>query len=159
MTIKTPSQILSKVNDDFCKRRVMDMFVTVWIGILDVKKGILTTSNAGHEYPAITKDGRFELFKDKHSLVVGGMPGVPYFDHEIQLSKGDRVFVYTDGVPEATNADVKMFGDERMIEALNLNPAAEPEELLKNVKTAVDEFVGDAEQFDDLTMMCIKYKG
>ena len=158
-TMNAPSEVLVKLNEKLCSRRVMDMFVTVWIGILDLKTGILTTSNAGHEYPAINSNGKYELFKDKHSLVVGGMSGVKYFDHEIQLKKGDRVFVYTDGVPEATNADVKMFGDERMIEALNIEPLAEPEKILKNVKTAVDDFVGEAEQFDDLTMMCIKYNG
>ena len=154
-----PSEILSKVNDNLAKRKIMGMFVTVWLGLLDKKTGLLTTSNAGHEYPAVNTNGRFELFKDTHGLVAGGYAGVKYKDHEIQLSKGDTVFVYTDGVPEATNADEKMFKDERMLEALNKNPSASPSELLETVKSAVDEFVGEAEQFDDLTMLCIKYNG
>ena len=154
-----PSEIISKVNDTLAKRKIMGMFVTVWLGVLDKKTGILTTSNAGHEYPAVNTTGRFELFKDTHGLVAGGYAGIKYKDHEIQLSKGDTVFVYTDGVPEATNADEKMFKDERMLDALNKNPSASPSELLETVKSAVDEFVGEAEQFDDLTMLCIKYNG
>ena len=87
------------------------------------------------------------------------MPGIKFREKETQLKKGDAIFVYTDGVPEATNSDVKMFGVERMIEALNKKPDASPARLLDTVKSAVDEFVGDAEQFDDLTMLCIRYLG
>ena len=152
-----PSEIIEKVNNDLCDSRIRDMFVTIWLGILDLKKGVLFTCNAGHECPAINVNGKYELLRDKHSLVAGGMKGVKYFDCAIQLKEGDSVFVYTDGVPEATNGDVQMFKDERMLEALNTEPDAEPEKLLQNVKAAVDEFVGDAEQFDDLTMMCIKF--
>ena len=80
-----------------------------------------------------------------------------YFDHEIQLKEGDMVFVYTDGVPEANNSSNELFGDERMLEALNKNADASPDEVLANVREAVDAYVGEAEQFDDLTMLCIKY--
>ena len=156
---RKPSEILMDVNNTLAKRKIMDMFVTVWLGVLDKKTGLLMTSNAGHEYPAINVNGSFELYKDKHGLVAGGYPRVKYVDHEIQLSKGDVVFVYTDGVPEATNAEVQMFTDVRMLEALNKDPSASPEELLRNVKSSVDDFVGAAEQFDDLTMLCIKYNG
>lgn len=154
-----PSEIISRVNNTLAGRKIMGMFVTIWLGILDKKTGLLTTSNAGHEYPAVNTTGSFELFKDTHGLVAGGYAGVKYTDHEIQLSKGDTVFVYTDGVPEATNAEGKMFKDTRMLEALNKKPDASPREILDMVKSSVDEFVGDAEQFDDLTMLCIKFNG
>ena len=111
------------------------------------------------QYPAIKRaDGSFEIFKDKHGFVIGGMEGIKYKEYEIQLEHGDKLFVYTDGVPEATNADVKMFGPERMLQALNKDMNAGPEQILANVRDAVSEFVGDAEQFDDLTMMCVEFK-
>ena len=156
---RKPSEVISQVNEGLVKRDIMDMFVTIWLGILDKKTGILTTSSAGHEYPAINTTGKFEMFRDKHGLVAGAMPGVKYRDHEIQLEKNSTVFVYTDGVPEATNGQQQMFGEDRMVEALNVDPSAAPMDILSNVKNAVDEFVGEAEQFDDLTMLCIRYYG
>ena len=156
MSGEKPSEILSRVNEDLVNRNIMDMFVTVWLGILDKTTGMLITSNAGHEYPALNTSGKYEMFRDRHGLVCGGMSGTKYRDHEIQLKNGDSVFVYTDGVPEATNGETQLFGEARMLEALNMNPKASPSELLSNVKKTVDEFVGDAEQFDDLTMLCIK---
>ena len=134
------------------------MFVTVWLGILEISTGRLTCANAGHEYPVLKRrDGSFELFKDKHGIAIGCMEGFRYKEYELKLEAGDKLFVYTDGVPEATNADEKMFGNDRMIETLNQAPDASPEELLHNVRAAVSGFVGDAEQFDDLTMMCVAY--
>ena len=136
------------------------MFVTVWLGILEISTGRLTASNAGHEYPAIRrKGGRFVIYKDRHGFVIGGMPDVTYSEYTLQMNPGDKIFVYTDGVPEATAASKEMFGVDRMIKALNTCADACPDEILKTVKNAVDEFVGDAEQFDDLTMMCLEYKG
>ena len=82
-----------------------------------------------------------------------------YKEYEIQLTPGAKLFLYTDGVPEATNAAGELFGTERMLEALNSNPNVEPEQILKNVRAYVDEFVKDAEQFDDLTMLCVEYRG
>ncbi|MCR4847033.1 MAG: PP2C family protein-serine/threonine phosphatase [Eubacterium sp.] len=152
-----PSEVLSKVNESIVQKDFDKMFITIWMGILDKKTGVLTTSNAGHEYPALKQSDSYELYKDRHGLVAGGMKGVKYFDHEIQLKEGDMVFVYTDGVPEANNSSNELFGDERMLEALNKNADASPDEVLANVKEAVDAYVGEAEQFDDLTMLCIKY--
>ena len=97
--------------------------------------------------------------KEKHGFVVGGMEGVQYKNFEMQLNRGDKLFLYTDGVPEATDKNDKMFGTGRMTDALNIEPAAGPEQILKNVRQAVDEFVGEAEPFDDLTMMCLEYRG
>ena len=131
-----------------------------WLGILELSTGKLIASNAGHEFPAIGHaGGSFEILKDKHGFVVGGMPGVSYTDYEIQLHPGDKLFIYTDGVPEATSSTDGVFGLDRMLEALNRDSGASPEELLNNVRAAVDGFVKDDEQFDDLTMMCVEYKG
>ena len=136
------------------------MFVTVWIGILELSTGKLTAANAGHEYPVLMQsEGRFELLKDKHGFVIGGMEGMKYKQYELQLQPGAKLFLYTDGVPEATDEENNQFGIARMLEALNKQPDASPEQLLKNVRAAVDDFVGGAEQFDDLTMLSIEYKG
>ena len=155
----SPSEILSFVNERICERNILDMFVTVWIGILEISTGKLTCSNAGHEYPAFRKGERFELMKDKHGMVLGAMPGVRFSSYEVQLRKGDAVFVYTDGAAEATNASEEMFGTERIIDALNISPDGTPEDIIGNVAKAVDDFVKDAPQFDDLTMLCLKYFG
>ena len=156
----TPSTILEKTNDLLCDNNQAEMFVTVWLGILEISTGKLTAANAGHEFPAICKKGgSFELYKDTHGFVVGGMEGVHYKGYDLQLNPGDKLFVYTDGVPEATDGSGDMFGTDRMITALRSCTDNTPEEILQGVKSAVDSFVGDAEQFDDLTMMCLEYKG
>ena len=157
---RTPSTILEKANDLLCDNNQAEMFVTVWLGILEISTGKLTAANAGHEFPAICKKGgSFELYKDTHGFVVGGMEGVHYKGYDFQLNPGDKLFVYTDGVPEATDGSGEMFGTDRMITALRSCTDNTPEEILQGVKSAVDSFVGDAEQFDDLTMMCLEYKG
>ena len=153
------AEILTKANEALCAENRTEMFVTTWIGILEISSGELTCSNAGHEYPAVCRDGRFELMKDRHGFVLGGMEGSKYREYTIQLEKGDKVFVYTDGVPEATNADKTMFGTEKMLEALNRDPAAGPKDILRTVRESVDAFVGSGEQFDDLTMLCLEYRG
>ena len=156
----SPAEILRRTNDTICSNNEAEMFVTVWLGILDLNTGKLTAANAGHEFPAFMRpEGRFELYKDKHGFVIGGMEGVRYKEYEIQLDPGSKLFVYTDGVAEATNAENELFGTERMLEALNRDTAASPEATMQNVKNAVNEFVKDAEQFDDLTMVCLEYKG
>ena len=154
------SEILEKTNDLLCDNNQAEMFVTVWIGILEISTGRLTAANAGHEYPAIRKKaGRFVLYQDKHGFVIGGMEGIHYREYELKMNPGDKLFIYTDGVPEATAADGEMFGTKRMTAALNACGDGNPEEILRAIRSAVDDFVGDAEQFDDLTMMCLDYKG
>ena len=136
------------------------MFVTLWLGILEISTGKIIASNAGHEYPVLRRaEGKFELYKDKHDIVIGWMEGLEYEEYTLMLHPGDRLFLYTDGVPEATDAENRMFGNERMVDALNSDPDATPRQLLINVREAVRGFVKDAEQFDDLTMLCIEYKG
>ncbi|WP_167511402.1 SpoIIE family protein phosphatase [Pseudobutyrivibrio xylanivorans] len=155
---KSAGETLTKANEALSANNQTDMFVTVWFGILEISSGKLTCANAGHEYPALKRaDGAFELFKDKHGLVIGGMEGIRYKEYEILLNHGDKIFLYTDGVPEATDADVKMYGTSRMIEALNQNPDASPQDIVTIVHNDVNAFVKEAEQFDDLTMMCVEY--
>ena len=153
------AEVLRRANESLCAQNKMEMFVTTWIGILELSTGKMTCASAGHEYPAIYHDGKFELLKDKHGFVLGGMEGARYKNYEIMFGKGDKIFVYTDGVPEATNANTELFGTDRMIDALNSAPNAAPKEILKNVRASVDAFVGAAEQFDDLTMVCVEYLG
>ena len=156
----SPAEILAKTNQAICSNNQEEMFVTVWVGMLEISTGKLTAANAGHEYPVLKKpDGSFELIKDKHGLVIGAMDGVKYKEYEWQLSPGTKLFVYTDGVPEATDADNHLFGTERMVAALNEASEGSPEQILKHVRAEVDDFVEGAEQFDDLTMLCMEYKG
>ena len=157
---KSPAEILRRANETICSNNTMQMFVTVWLGILEISTGVVTCANAGHEYPALSQSGGpFALLKDSHGFVIGGMEGVRYKEYELRLSPGDRLFVYTDGVPEATDDQGGMFGTQRMLDALNAERDARPEEILRNVRGAVDGFVNDAEQFDDLTMLCLEYTG
>ena len=155
-----PAELLTKANESICRNNETEMFVTVWLGILDLTTGKIMAANAGHEYPAIRHSGSgYELYRDKHGFVVGGMEGIRYKEYELELGRGDSLFLYTDGVPEATNSREEMFGTDRMLAALNIEPDASPEQTLANVRSAVDDFVQDYEQFDDLTMLCIRYNG
>lgn len=157
---KSPAEIFADVNKGITANNHEDMFVTAWLGILELSTGKLMASNAGHEFPVLMKaGGTFELYKDKHCFVLGGMEGMKYKEYQLQLEPGDKIFVYTDGVPEATDASNNLFGTDLMVEALNRAKDASPEEILACVDSAVNDFVKEAEQFDDLTMMCLEYKG
>ena len=136
------------------------MFVTVWLGILEISTGKLTSASAGHEYPMINVNGQYEILKDKHGLAIGAMPIAKYKDTEITLKKGDSIFVYTDGVAEATDANHQLFGTDRTLEALNaVSKDASQKDVLLGVRASVDAFVKEAPQFDDLTMLGLKYYG
>jgi len=155
-----PEEILSKANGELCEGNDANMFVTVWMGIFDTESGILSCSNAAHEFPIVRKqDGPFALVRDKHGLAVGAMEGVRYKGYEIHLDPGDCLFVYTDGVTEATNAHNELYGEDRLIAALNSSPNTTPEELLPQVKKDIDAFVGKAPQFDDITMLALRREG
>ena len=157
---RSPAKILTAVNAEICSRNPEEMFITVWLGVLELSTGILTAANAGHEYPALRRpDGSFELFKDRHGFVIGGMEGVRYREYTLQLSPGTKLFVYTDGVPEATDAREEMFGTDRMLDALRAHEQEAPEAILAGVSGAVSAFVGAAPQFDDLTMLCLAWNG
>lgn len=154
----TPSEILAKVNREICKNNADDMFVTVWLGILTISTGKIIATNAGHEYPVIKHcDGQFELFEDSHGLVVGLVDAAPYRDYEFKLGVGDTLFIYTDGAPEASDKDNTLFGTDRMLSALNTADYT-PKAVLGSVQSAIDNFVGDADQFDDITMLAITMK-
>ena len=154
-----PNEVLERVNDQICKNNEEDMFVTVWLGILTISTGHVIASNAGHEYPVIKKkDGEFELLKDRHSFVIGGMPAISYRKYDFELEHGGTLFLYTDGVPETTDADNVMFGTDRMLEVLNSDPEADASKVIHNMYAAVRKFAGDAPQFDDITMMAVKLR-
>ena len=160
MTGLNPAGILEIVNHQICANNREEMFVTIWLGILGISTGILTAANAGHEYPVIMEpEGSFSVHKDKHSFVIGGMDGMLYHNYTIPLQPGARLFVHTDGVTEATDAGHNLFGTERMLEALNQNKDGSAKEVIQGVLEAVESFVAGAEQFDDITMLCIEYTG
>ena len=155
----SPKAVLEKVNDQLCENNDAEMFVTVWLGILEISTGKMKCANAGHEYPAIMRrGGSFELFKDKHGFVLAGMEGARYREYELELNAGDRLVVYTDGVPEATNASNTLYGTDRMLRALNAAEGGSCRQLLEALHRDVDEFAGGADQFDDITMLCIEMK-
>lgn len=157
---KSPAQILMDSNASIMNSNREEMFVTAWVGILELSTGRLVAANAGHEYPMVKgPDGKFELIRDKHGLVVGAFKDSVYTDYELTLKPGSKLFLYSDGVPEATNQNGDFFGTERMLEALNSDPNADPENTLKIVRKAVDVFEDGADQFDDITMMCVSYMG
>lgn len=156
----SPKAALEKVNNQLCENNEAEMFVTVWLGIYEIPTGKLTAANAGHEYPALRRaDGRFELWKDRHGFVLAGMENARYQEYELEIGVGDTLFVYTDGVAEATDAANTLYGTDRMLTALNRNGDLDPEELLHQIKTDIDRFVGLAPQFDDITMLSLKRKG
>lgn len=152
-----PAEILKYVNNQLCEGNEAELFVTVWLGILNLTTGKGLEANAGHEHPAIKRsDGKFELIVNKHSPAVATMEGLKFRQNEFELNPGDVLYVYTDGVAEATNANNELYGTERMIDALNANADSTMEELLAGVKKSVDDFVGEAPQFDDITMLGFK---
>ncbi len=162
LTGGSPAEILTAVNEQIQKNNSLtNMFVTVWLGILDLRTGKMTCSSAGHEYPFLRgEDGHFILFRDKHGLVIGAMEGIRYKNYQIDLSPGDAVFVYTDGVPEACTASGAFFGTERLGSTLyGISPDETAEGILRTVRESVDKFTAGSEQFDDLTMLCLIYHG
>ncbi len=160
MREKSPAKILEAVNREICSRNPEEMFVTVWLGVLEISTGKLTAANAGHEYPAVKKAyGHFELLKDRHGMVVGGIDMARYREYEIPMERGDKIFVYTDGVPEATDAAEAFYTTDRMISALRSGENGSPQEILGTVADSVRAFAGAAPQFDDLTMLCLEWKG
>lgn len=156
----TPSEILADVNNQLCDGNKAQLFVTVWMAILDLTTGDGIAANAGHEHPVVCrKEGSFELVKYKHSLALAVMEDIPFRQHTFHLQPGDTLFVYTDGVPEATDAKEKQYGTDRMLSALNENPSADLHVLLDTLHKDIRSFVGEAPQFDDITMLGIRFYG
>ena len=156
----TPGEILSSVNAQLLEDNTMMMFVTVWLGILDLATGRLTCANAGHEYPVLRhKGGAFQIVTDHHDVMMGVIENAEYQEYTLDLEPGSTLFLYTDGLTEANDEQEKQFGTSRILQALNAHPDGTCRELLKNVRDAVTVFTGDAMQFDDLTMLCLEYRG
>ena len=155
-----PATALERVNVQLCERNSSMMFVTVWLAVLEISTGKGIACNAGHENPAIHRaGGAFEMIKYKHGLIVGVNKNAKYQNREFEMHPGDCVFVYTDGVPEATNGSEAMFGEERLLESLNRDAGSGPEELIRRVHDAVYDFAEGTPQFDDITMLSMKYNG
>ena len=157
---EAPAQALANVNEQLCEGNETGLFVTVWAGVIDIETGHVVEANAGHEYPALLREGQdFELIRTKHSPAVATMEGMRFRQNEFDLKHGDTLFIYTDGVTEATNSEQELFGEKRMLEALNKYKDYMPKELLPAVRSDINEFVGDAPQFDDITMLGFRYYG
>ncbi len=156
----SPAEALHSVNQQLLENNEANQFVTVWLALVELSTGKGVATNAGHEHPTIRRaGGMYELVEYRHSPPVATMKKTKFRDHEFELKPGDSLFVYTDGVPEATNAQNELFGTDRMLWSLNRETDADPETILKYVKEGIDLFVDGAEQFDDITMMCFKYYG
>ena len=135
------------------------MFVTVWLAILEISTGRVVYANAGHEDPVIrSSDGKTRVFETKHGLAVGCFPGIKYKNYEFTLEVGDSLFIYTDGVTEATNSNNQLFGMDRIIDNISSNNCESATEMINDMRKSIDEFIGDAPQFDDITMLAIKRK-
>ena len=159
-TGESPAEALGNVNNQLCEGNEMEYFVTVWLTVIDLETGDALEANAGHEYPAVRKgSGPYQLIKTRHSPAVATMEDLRFRQNQFHLDPGDRLFVYTDGVTEATDANNELFGEERLLESLNRNKDALPADLLPAVKKDIDVFVGDAPQFDDITMLSFIYYG
>ena len=156
----TPAEILDFVNEQLCEGNESELFVTVWLGILELSTGKGIAANAGHEHPVLKRaGGGFELVKYRHSPAVATIEGIPFREHEFELHPGDIVYVYTDGVPEATNSENQLYGTDRMLNVLNRHKESTMPELLSSVRKDIEVFVGDAPQFDDITMLAMIYNG
>ena len=155
-----PEEVLRKANGMLCEGNDAEMFVTVWLGIVDLETGEVRCANAGHEYPALKRaGGGYELVKDKHGLALAAMDGMKYKQYTLQLNPGDSLFVYTDGVPEAINGSTEQYGTERMLRALDKAGNGPLRETLAAVKEDLASFVGEEDQFDDITMLIFTYNG
>ena len=157
---QTPGEALANVNNQLCEGNEMGLFVTAWTAVIDIRTGRGVAANAGHEHPALRRaGGQYELITYRHSLALAAMEDLPFKEHTFELNAGDSLFVYTDGVAEATNSDNELFGTDRMLDALNANPDAAPKEVLSNMMDSINRFVAGAQQFDDITMLCFHYRG
>ena len=151
----TLAEAVTVANDSLCRNNTAQMFVTAWIGVLDLLTGALTFVSAGHNPPVLISDGATEFIKRRSGLVLAGMEGVKYREQTMTLKKGDRLFLYTDGVTEAENQTHELFGEQRLADCLKAAADKAPDEILACVKAAIDAHANGAEQFDDITMLCI----
>ena len=148
------TEILNKVNDFLCEGNDAEMFVTAWVGIIDLKNGEMVCANAGHEFPILLREnGEYEVLRDDHSLPLAAIEGMQTKEYYLKLNPGDRIFVYTDGVPEAINDKKEQYGIVRLVNVLNENKNVAFKELLPMIRQDVADFANGEEQFDDITML------
>ena len=153
-------QVFTTANEKLCEGNEAGMFVTAWMGLLNVKTGQVTFANAGHNPPAVCQGGEaFAYHKTRAGFVLAGMEGIRYRRFEMQLQPGDTIYLYTDGVTEATDASENLYGEERLLQLLNSQKSLSAMDVCAAVKADVDAFVGEAEQFDDITMLCLTWHG
>ena len=163
----SPARVLEAVNAKLSENNPDNMFVTVWLGVLELSTGLLTWADGGHEKPLLYHNGTWDYLEKHNGVAVALMEpellaledDPPFVDQEIHLKPGDIIFQYTDGVPEATNANDQLFGSERLLEAVQSVSRVQPKNLLDQVKAQVDSFAGAALQFDDITMLALQYRG
>lgn len=154
------AEVFTRTNEKLCESNDAGMFVTAWMGILELHTGRVVFANAGHNPPLLKSgDGDYTYLKTRPGFVLAGMEGVTYREQELRLSPGDTLYLYTDGVTEATDASNALYGDDRLRAVLNANPSADVASMTALVQSDVDAFVGDAPQFDDITMLALKYRG
>ena len=154
------SQVIEKVNNLAYERNDEELFVTIWLGKLNLKTGKLSYVNAGHNQPLIKQDSNnFEYMKTHPNLVLGGMEGIQYNEHEINLNAGDMIFLYTDGVTEANDNYNGFYGENRLKETINENKNKKLNDIINEITKDIDKFCNNSEQYDDITMLIIKYNG
>ena len=156
--IPSLGEAVATANNALCARNEADMFITLWVGVLDLQSGEITYVNAGHNPPVTVLNGEASYLTKKSGLVLAGMDGVPYKEHTLTLQKGDTVFLYTDGVTEAENAANELYGEGRLLACFEQMKNSAPEEVIETIKQSVEVFVNGADQFDDMTMLCFKWK-
>ena len=153
-----PDEIFTIANEKLCENNDAGMFVTAWLGILDTKTGLLKFANAGHNPPLFKRnDEKFEYMKARSGMLLAGMEGIKYRKNELQLIPGDKLYLYTDGVTEATDNNTELYGEQRLLDFVNSIENIEPESLCRLIKEDVDKFVGTAPQFDDITMLALNF--
>ena len=154
------NEVFTTGNRALCEGNEAGMFVTAWQGNIDLETGMVQYANAGHNPPLVRhENGQFEYLKSRAGFVLAGMDTIKYKTNKLQLVPGDIIFLYTDGVTEATNADNQLFGEDRLLNAINSRDYTSMQELCEFIKSEVDAFVADAPQFDDITMVAFKYIG
>lgn len=154
-----PGEVFTRINNILCESNEAGLFVTAWMGIFNLKTGLLKYANAGHNRPVLCINNEVNFMALNHGFVLAGMEDIKFKQAEIKLNKGDKIFLYTDGATEATNINNELYGDNRLLECLRRLKGKNAEEALHAVRADIDEFVGDAEQFDDLTLLAFDYLG
>lgn len=154
-----PAEVFTRVNSILCEGNDAGLFVTAWMGVLDIQSGNLTYVNAGHNPPLLCSEGKYSFLRSKPGFVLAGMDSIHYRQAALQMMPNDKIYLYTDGVTEATNTSYELYGDERLLSFLNAHSDSSGKTLLTAIRNDINSFAGDAEQFDDITMLHLEYKG